>query len=473
MIFSSFIFLWFFLPIVFLIYHIIKKNSFLRTLFLVIASLFFYGWGEPKAILLLLSLTCVNYLLAVCLMRASADKGKKKLIFTGAVGLNVALLCFFKYGTGFVPGTVLLPVGFSFFTFFSISFFADLYLGKVSAPGGFLEYALYVFFFPKIMQGPIMKFAEFSGQTRRGAENAASVSLKAGSAVSGSAQRTAEGIRRFLWGLSKKVLIADALGEYVASLSGMDLGELSGGIVWCMVLFYAFQIYFDFSGYSDMALGLGKLFGYDLPENFNYPYLSHSIKEFWQRWHITLGAWFKEYIYIPLGGSRRGQARTCLNLMIIFALSGAWHGNGLLFLLWGIYHGAFQVIENLGLGKVLKRHPWLSAGYTFLVVTVGWVFFVAPDLATAVTYLKRMLLPWRYSTAAVPLLQMIPQKGWFLFAIAVIGSGVGQSAVKKLCPAAEHFKNSIPEILICSLFALYSIFCLASATYQPFIYFRF
>lgn len=468
MIFSSFIFLWFFLPIVFLGYHVVKKNATLRTLFLVIASLFFYGWGEPKAIFLLLFLTCVNYLLAVYLVKVSADRRRMKLIFITAVSLNVMLLCFFKYGTDFVQGTVFLPVGFSFVTFFSISFFADLYLGKVSDPGGFLEYALYVFFFPKIMQGPIMKFAEFRGQTACGA-----VRTVSGGAVSAGVERTAEGIRRFLWGLSKKVLIADALGEYVASLTGMDLGELSGGIVWCIVLFYAFQIYFDFSGYSDMALGLGKLFGYDLPENFNYPYLSHSIKEFWQRWHITLGSWFKEYIYIPLGGSRRGQARTCLNLMIIFALSGAWHGNGLMFLLWGIYHGAFQVIENLGLKKFLKRHQWLSVGYTFLVVTVGWVFFVAPDLATAVTYLKRMLLPWRYRTAAVPLLQMVPQKGWFLFVIAVIGSGLGQRAVKKLWPSAEHFKNSIPEILICTLFALYSIFCLASATYQPFIYFRF
>lgn len=460
MVFSSFIFLWFFLPILFVLYQLVKTKAALRNAALALASLFFYGWGEPRYVLLLIALMVFNYICAVFMKKCSRNRRAERLVFLGASGLNIFLLCFFKYGSSVLLGNYYLPVGFSFFTFFNLSFFADLYLEKAPWPGDFLEYALYTSFFAKLMQGPIMKYSEFKRQTDRGR------------GIS-TLNQTAEGVRQFLWGLSKKVLIADMLGQYVNTMADLELVEMSSGILWCMVLFYTFQIYFDFSGYSDMALGLGKLFGYDFPENFHYPYLSGSIKEFWQRWHITLGAWFREYVYFPLGGSRKGRLRTCLNLMVVFLLSGAWHGNGINFILWGFYHGVLQVIESVGLNRFLKKHVVISRLYTFFAVAMGWLFFIVPDLNLIITYLKRMLFPWKYSYIQVPILQIIPFRGWFFFGVAVLSCGILQVAMKKLWPASEKLKNSYLEMTACSILALYSICTLAGATYQSFLYFKF
>lgn len=300
------------------------------------------------------------------------------LLAVNVVG-NLALLGFFKYydffiglvnscfKTTFPEKNIPLPIGISFFTFQILSYVIDLYRGRYPVQKNILNLALYISFFPQLIAGPIVRYVDIDRQLESRTH---------------STQKAMEGIRRFLYGLGKKVLIANVLGQCVDSIYAMELSEVTGAFAWLAAGMYMLQIYYDFSGYSDMAIGLGKLFGFDFPENFNYPYLSKSVQEFWRRWHISLGTWFREYLYFPLGGSRKGAVRTYVNLMIVFLVTGLWHGAGMTFVLWGVYYGVLQVIERLGFKKILGKYPVIGWSYTFLAALFGWVFIPGGHVCT-------------------------------------------------------------------------------------------
>ena len=339
MVFSSMLFLWVFLPVVLILSRIVPKKG--QNLLLLLASLIFYAWGEPKYILLMLAAIFVNYFIVLLMDRF----GKAKhLLLLAAVVFNVGMLGVFKYTDFFIDlanqiagnavfelKNIALPIGISFFTFQAMSYVFDYYRGEYAAEKNPLNVALYISFFPQLIAGPIVKYRDIRLQIRD-------------RSISG--EKTVAGIRRFVYGLAKKVLIANTLAAAVDQIYALDPVHITGPVAWFAAAGYMLQIYYDFSGYSDMAIGLGKMFGFDITENFNYPYISTSIREFWRRWHISLGAWFKDYVYIPLGGNRKGEARTCINLMIVFAITGFWHGAALAFLFWGIYHGNAQAFGS-------------------------------------------------------------------------------------------------------------------------------
>ena len=285
-------------------------------------------------------------------------------------------------------------------------------------------------------------------------------------------QKAMEGIRRFLYGLGKKVLIANVLGQCVDSIYAMELSEVTGAFAWLAAGMYMLQIYYDFSGYSDMAIGLGKLFGFDFPENFNYPYLSKSVQEFWRRWHISLGTWFREYLYFPLGGSRKGAVRTYVNLMIVFLVTGLWHGAGMTFVLWGVYYGVLQVIERLGFKKILGKYPVIGWSYTFLAALFGWVLFRADTFVQAGGMMVRMICPWKYLQTDVLLQNIVDHRAFVMLIVGLLGCGFIQKIWQRI-PGTKRWKYSIGEAVWCAILGVLSLAALAGNTYNPFIYFRF
>ncbi|MCR5119054.1 MAG: MBOAT family protein, partial [Lachnospiraceae bacterium] len=372
MVFSSTVFLWIFLPVVFTGSLIMGKR--LSNLFLLLASLFFYAWGEPKLVVLMIFSIIWNYAVGLMIAKSAA---KKFLLFAG-VAVDLMLLGYYKYagfllrgfnsltGAGLAVPDIALPIGISFFTFQAISYIADVYRGKVAASKDPLPVALYISFFPQLIAGPIVQYSDVEAQLKE--RNITADSF-------------AWGFRRFVYGLGKKVLIANVLAKCADTAFNHGALPLGTAAAWIGALAYTMQIYYDFSGYSDMALGLGQMFGFKFPENFRYPYISKSITEFWRRWHITLGAWFREYVYIPLGGNRKGKGRTYANLWTVFFLTGLWHGADLSFIIWGLYHGALSFIERAGLKKLLDKSRILSRLCCFLAVCLGWVMFRAADTA--------------------------------------------------------------------------------------------
>ena len=329
-----------FLPVVFIGSRILRKNKYVNVL-LLLASLFFYAWGEPVYVLLMLTSIIVNFFAGLALDKF---KSKAKLILVLDIIFNLGLLGFFKYASfGTVvlinylhipvpPLSVRLPIGISFFTFQIMSYIIDLYRGKFPVQKKIVNLALYISFFPQLIAGPIVRYEDINDQLEK-----REVTM----------EKSAEGIRRFILGLGKKVIIANTVAEAVDRIYAYNPDTLSAKVVWVASILYTLQIYYDFSGYSDMAIGLGKMFGFEFLENFRYPYMSASISEFWRRWHISLGTWFREYLYIPLGGNKKGKNRTYLNLIIVFFLTGFWHGAGFTFIFWGLYHGFFSIIERL------------------------------------------------------------------------------------------------------------------------------
>lgn len=285
-------------------------------------------------------------------------------------------------------------------------------------------------------------------------------------------EKIACGIRRFIYGLGKKVIIANTTAQCVDTIYALDYIDLTGVLAWVGAILYTLQIYYDFSGYSDMAIGLGKIFGFDFRENFNYPYLSRSIQEFWQRWHISLGTWFKEYLYIPLGGNRKGKIRTYLNLIIVFFATGLWHGASFNFILWGLYHGLFQIIERLGLKKFLAKHKITAHIYTMIIFIFSWVLFRADDLIQAGVMVKRMLMPWEYTKSSLLTGKVFGNKTIIIILAGILGCGLIQIILQKI-KIIENGKNSYLEIAYCSIIFILCIAMLASGTYNPFIYFRF
>lgn len=461
MVFSSGVFLLVFLPITFIV------NLFLSTkqsnIWLLIASLLFYAWGEPFFVFLMILSIIVNWLVG---MGIGKCEGKlKSLILTLGIVFDLGFLGYYKYA-GFVVSLlnrivhheimsvpqIALPIGISFFTFQAISYIVDVYRKDTEYSKSVVNVALYIAFFPQLIAGPIVKYRDINQQIEKRQANWVKVS---------------NGFRRFIYGLAKKVLISNVLGLCVDTIYSNDLSFIDYKVAWIGALAYTFQIYYDFSGYSDMAIGLGKMFGFDILENFNYPYVSKSISEFWRRWHISLGSWFREYLYIPLGGNRKGEIRTYINLCIVFFLTGLWHGANLTFVFWGLYHGFFRIIERLGFDKWLKKHNVLATIYCFLVVNFGWVIFRSTSIINSLRYLARMILPFKYNNSTLEMYTFLNLKVVFIGVVAILGAGC---VPKKI---ADKWKNSIPEAIYCVFLLILCLASIASNTYNPFIYFQF
>lgn len=337
-----------------------------------------------------------------------------------------------------------------------MSYIIDVYRGDIDACPKIVNTALYISFFPQLIAGPIVKYKDISQQVENRVIEIDKVAL---------------GFRRFIYGLGKKVLVSNVLGLCADTIYGYDITTISGRTAWIGAIAYTFQIYYDFSGYSDMAIGMAKMFGFDIPENFDYPYVARSISEFWRRWHISLGSWFREYVYIPLGGNQKGRIRTYLNLSIVFFLTGLWHGANFTFIIWGIYNGFFAIVERAGFRKILGKHKVMSWIYCFLAVNFGWVFFRSNSINNAFLMVKRMILPWKYEQYNISVWNFLDWKTLFVGGCAILGAGL----VKKIVPKniVEFWRFSPFEAVFSICVLVLSIAAIAGNTYNPFIYFQF
>lgn len=465
MVFSSAIFLLGFLPLVFVCNCLIKKDY--SNYLLLLSSLVFYAWGEPYLVLLMIASVIVNWAIGYFLTRT--QNGARKLILLVGVACDLGILGYYKYAgflaksvNGIVGKEILpvieiaLPIGISFFTFQAISYIIDVYRGETDASNNLVNVALYISFFPQLIAGPIVKYRDINKQIE-------GRFLKW--------QDVSDGFKRFIYGLGKKVLISNALGLCVDTIFAYNIAEIDAKTAWIGALAYTFQIYYDFSGYSDMAIGLGKMFGFNILENFNYPYISKSITEFWRRWHISLGSWFREYVYIPLGGNRNGTSRTYINLIIVFFLTGLWHGADMSFIIWGLYHGLFTIIERIGFKKILDKSKILSMIYTFFIVSIGWVLFRANDTMMGLRYIARMMLTWRHQDIGIETWNYMDNKTIFAFGCAILGMGVIKSIVPK--GIRKKWNGSVIEAFYCVAILILCLASVASDTYNPFIYFQF
>jgi alginate O-acetyltransferase complex protein AlgI len=475
MVFSSFIFLFAFLPLVCAAYFLVPKRW--GNTVLLLASLVFYGWGAPKMILpLILSCSFDFWIGQRAAPGIRLERSRKRLLWLG-VSTNLLLLGYFKYMNFFVGETnrllswlgaapfswneVLLPIGISFFTFHKISYLVDVYHGVVKQASRLSDYILYVVLFPQLVAGPIIRYADVADEI---------VSRDS------SQDLVIAGIFRFVVGLSKKVLIADALGTVADSIFKLNVEMLSTGWAWIGALAYTFQIYFDFSGYSDMAIGLGWIFGFHFKENFFRPYLAHNITDFWRRWHISFATFMRQYLYIPLGGSRGSTLITYRNLWLVFIVSGLWHGAAWNFVAWGVYHGFFIVCDRVFLTRAADRLPRLiTVAMTFVVVVFGWVLFRSESLPTALTFMARMVaFDAPRSALTVPAAELIDSRGGFMMLVAAILCFIPQI---KSEPISTRLPSSIRGTLAygattVTLLALSTAF-LAARGFTPFLYFRF
>ena len=385
MVFSSTIFLCVYLPLVLLGYYICPKKG--RNLFLLIASLVFYAWGEPKYVFLMIFSILVNYIFGRLMDKHRENKKRLKLMLVLSVVIDIGLLSVFKYtdfiitnvnaifGSSFDLLNIALPIGISFYTFQAMSYTIDVYRDDVRVQKNLIDFGMYITMFPQLIAGPIVRYADVQDQLADRSVTTVDFS---------------EGVMRFVVGLGKKVLLANQMGAVWSDIYALG-GDVSTLMAWTGAIAYTFQIYFDFSGYSDMAIGLGRMFGFKFPENFRYPYQSVSITDFWRRWHITLSTWFKEYLYIPLGGNRRGLARQALNLLIVWSLTGFWHGAGWNFVMWGLYYFVILFIEKLFLLKALDKLPkFFRHVYALLLIIIGWVIFASDDVSVLLPYLGSM-----------------------------------------------------------------------------------
>ena len=457
-----------FLPISLILYYLVPKP--LKTPVLVLESFVFYAWGSPVTLVLLLLSLLFNYVtgLEITALSGQQQKGRRKAaLIVGILG-NVLVLCAYKY-TGFflenlkaITGITIaftaktVPVGLSFYTFTVLSYIIDVYTGKGTALKNPLDFAVYAAFFPKIVSGPIVKYEEFGPQLKDHP-----VSRKQAYA----------GVSLFLVGLFKKVILADKLGTVFSAISGLQ--TMSVGSAWLGVLCYGLQLYFDFSGYSDMAIGLSSLFGFTIAPNFDHPYTSLNIGEFWRRWHISLGAWFRNYIYIPLGGNRRKTGRVILNFAAVWLLTGFWHGASWSFILWGVYHGIFVVLERF----VIKDHlDWVPRPLrivgTFVIVTLGWVLFFSGSLGASLHYYGQM-----FGAGHMGLLDATAKyylsSSWLLLAAGLVGCG---TLPQRLHRALTYRAGPGRVYLSAALYVLLLLVCIAglvSATYTTFLYVQF
>ena len=457
MVFSSIMFLTRFLPLVLIVYFLVPgcmKNTW-RNLVLFMFSLAFYAWGEPVYIWLMIFSTVVDYVNGgLAGYFVARDKRNTAKVFVGlSVVINLTLLAVFKYAGKFV-----LPIGISFYTFQSMSYTIDVYRGKAKAEKNPINFGAYISLFPQLIAGPIVRFSDIATQLRERTINLESIRY---------------GMLRFVCGLGKKVLLANQAGEIFQTIANYKVSQMTTVSAWLGILAFMFQIYFDFSGYSDMAIGLMAVFGFEIPENFKYPYEAKSITEFWRRCHISLGNWFKEYVYIPLGGSRKGNARTFLNIFIVWFLTGLWHGTTINFTLWGLYFCFFLIMEKTWLLKLLDKIPRVfSHIYALVVVYFGWLLFAWEDIHGHRVYMKAML---GMAGAGV-----VNKESLYLLvsnALLMVIMAIGCTSLPKYLAKKVTKKDGIGASLCMSVYVavilLLSIAYLVNGTYNPFLYFRF
>lgn len=464
MVFSSAVFLFIFLPIVFVINLIIPKKW--SNVFLLIASLFFYAWGEPVYVLLMLFTITLNWIVGIGIKKF--EKHSKLIMILGVI-CDVLILMNYKYTNFFVSSlnavcgrevieqtNILLPIGISFFTFQSISYIVDVYRKDTQPAKNFVNVALYIAYFPQLIAGPIVKYKEINKQIMDRTITSDGV---------------AEGFRRFIYGLGKKVIVSNILGKSADIVFMLPMEQIGFKSAWLGIILATMQLYYDFSGYSDMAIGLGKMFGFVIPENFSYPYTSRSVTEIWRRWHISLGTWFREYVYIPLGGNRKGEVRTYINLMIMFILTGFWHGASCSFIAFGIWNGVFMVIERAGFKKVLDKMKVVPYVYTMASWVFAYVLFRINNLPRSVSWWGKMIKFWETNENEIRISQYMSVISWFVLACSIIGCGILQRLVPQKVSA--KWKYSVPEWICCLLILVVSCAYIAGDTYNPFIYFQF
>jgi alginate O-acetyltransferase complex protein AlgI len=471
MVFSSLTFLCIFLPIVFLAYLVIPWMK-AKNALLICASLVFYAYGEPIYVLLMLFSSLANWGFGVALGTPDSGRKHRKALVALALVVNLGLLAVFKYA-GMLASTIglliggdapfaglALPIGISFYTFQALSYVIDVYRGETLPQRSFPRVLLFISFFPQLIAGPIIKYHDVETQL-----------VERQTTLDG----VAHGLRRFSVGLAKKVLIANTLGSIADSVYTAPQTEINIAVAWIGALAYLAQIYFDFSGYSDMAIGLARVFGFKYRENFDYPYTSRSIKEFWRRWHISLSTWFKEYLYIPLGGNRKGRGRAVLNKLIVFGLCGLWHGASWTFVVWGLFHGFFLLLEEyLPIKKLPSALGWL---YTLLVVCVGFVLFRSETFAQAVFMLGQMFTGFHFEHLAVTRSSwMLDPNTLFIFLIAILAATpIAHLVSARVKKAGTQLKTAAHIATYAGALGLFilSFLALSGGGYNPFIYFRF
>jgi|JI7StandDraft_1071085.scaffolds.fasta_scaffold14164_3 alginate O-acetyltransferase complex protein AlgI len=476
MVFSSVMFLFIFLPWTLIIHYFLPAR--LRNTFLLLVSLLFYAWGEGYLTLLILGSILINYLGGLLIGHFKEKNIRLSKILLGLfIALNILVLVYFKYfhfllenlnRLGLFKGTenpyIHLPIGISFYTFHIMSYLIDVYRRDATPQKNPLDLGLYIFLFPQLVAGPIIRYKDISNKIAK-------------RFIIG--EDFTKGVIRFVRGLAKKVIIANSVALLADKVFAMQPHEIPTALAWLAIVSYTLQIYFDFSGYSDMAIGLGQMMGFTFPENFNYPYIATSIQEFWQRWHISLSTWFRDYLYIPLGGNKAGKFNTYRNLFIVFFVTGLWHGSSWNFIVWGLFHGCFLVIERLGFKKILEKTPvFFRHAYTLFVVLIGWVFFRAPNFKYSLKYLKVMAgggSSYDYSA--------MNHLDWYavcIFILAIVfstrlRSGLENFADNRLLNGSPTLKNGgiIVKYLCYLLVFIYCTTELAQSSYNPFIYFRF
>lgn len=463
MVFSSTIFLFLFLPFTLCGYYLIKPE--LRNIFLFLSSLLFYAFGEPKFVFIMIISILINYSMGIVI---EISRGWhiyiRRFILVFTILMNLGILFYFKYFDFFISNiniifktnlllkNIVLPIGISFFTFQGMSYVLDLYMDKVKVQNNPLNIALYISLFPQLVAGPIVRYKDVNNQIDK-----RTVDI----------DKFSDGVRRFIIGLAKKVCIANSVAIVADKAFEQSPSELTIGIAWIGIICYTMQIYFDFSGYSDMAIGLGKMFGFDFLENFNYPYISKCITEFWRRWHISLSSWFKDYVYIPLGGNRKGNIY--FNLFIVFLVTGLWHGASWNFVIWGLWHGVFLIIERIFRVKKIQLNiitplKWL---YTMFIVIIGWVMFRADNIIHALNYVYSMFDFSKIYNSNYTLFYYIDFKGILGLLIGILGSVPIFINIKR-----NKLFNNILDLYYCFILFI-SIVFIVTSTYNPFIYFKF
>ncbi|MEW6599814.1 MAG: MBOAT family O-acyltransferase [Nitrospirota bacterium] len=469
MLFTSEIFIFLFLPLVIICNFVLSEKH--RNFLLLLASLFFYAWGEPVFVFLMIASITINYFFGILLEK----DGNKKILLGLSVSFNLALLIFFKYTNFIVENInnllifyginkiefyyVKLPIGISFFTFHILSYIIDVYRKDVSAQKNPLDLGLYISFFPQLIAGPIVRYHDIAHQLKhRFITN----------------EKVIYGIKRFIIGFAKKIVIANSMGHIADKIFALEASNITCSVSWIGAICYSLQIYYDFSGYSEMAIGLARIFGFHFLENFNYPYFSQSIKEFWRRWHISLSSWFRDYLYIPIGGSRNGKGKTYRNLLIVFLLCGLWHGSSWNFIIWGLFHGFFLVLERTRFGIFIGNmwQPFRHI-YALFVVITGWVFFRADNLTHALNYLKNMF-GMGHATSSLKVSMFLTNETPIILIIALIGMiPVIPNLAKALYRYSQKESFFYVEASLHLTIFFISITWLINSSYNPFIYFRF
>lgn len=467
MVFSSLTFLYFFLPITLLVYYISPKK--LKNFILLVSGLFFYAWGEPIYVLVMILSAIIDYFAGMVMDKYDKNEKVRNISLILSICINIGLLAIFKYSSFFVENinTVFktsitdpklpLPIGISFYTFQSISYTIDLYRRKIKVQKNLINFMAYVTMFPQIVAGTIVTYGDISEKL-----DDRKVTL----------DHMSDGISQFVKGLGKKVLLANNIGLMWEQIKALNYSEISMITAWLGITAFAFQIYYDFSGYSDMALGLGKMLGFDFPKNFNFPYTATSVSDFWKRWHITLGSWFREYVYIPLGGNRSGTPKTVRNLIIIWMLIGLWHGASWNFILWGLYFGLLIIMEKYLYGKYLDKLPKLVGRiYTFIFVIFGWVLFETNSLSEAAAYFKAMF-GFNGSLSDSKTTFFIVNYAFVFVLCAILSSRIFTKISNKLSKLRLNFVIISAPIIQLGIMLLSTAY-LVNESYNPFLYFRF